>query len=160
MSKNMAKIFDCVYRERQGCKESFGKPMLNTQWRDCEPATKIGISSKKPFKSKFIQSIPWTAPCWGRWCRWWRRPWGWRRWCWGWPRPHRWLSQPLKQKSGRRAIGCRTGKPILQYFLQLPSRGERDDLGKGVWNFEDKQRLFTFYFLDKKVLNHSQRENT
>ena len=47
MSKNLPKIFDCVYRERQGCKESFGKPMLNTQWRDCEPATKIGIRFKE-----------------------------------------------------------------------------------------------------------------
>ena len=49
----MAKIFDCVYRERQGCKESFGKPMLNTQWRDCEPATKIGI----PFKETVLVKI-------------------------------------------------------------------------------------------------------
>ena len=41
------------YRERQGCKESFGKPMLNTQWRDCEPATKIGI----PFKETGLVKI-------------------------------------------------------------------------------------------------------
>ena len=53
MSKNLPKIFERVYRERQGCKESFGKPMLNTQWRDCEPATKIGI----PFKETVLVKI-------------------------------------------------------------------------------------------------------
>ena len=53
MRKNLPKIFECVYRERQGCKESFGKPMLNTQWRDCKPATKIGI----PFKETVLVKI-------------------------------------------------------------------------------------------------------
>ena len=54
MRKNLPKIFECVYRERQGCKESFGKPMLNTQWRDCEPATKIGIPFKETVQVKSI----------------------------------------------------------------------------------------------------------
>ena len=134
-----------LHQERRGSKESFGKAMLKTRWSDCEPATKVGICFNSEMwhgtnkcnasSLKFVKAKPWTAPCSGTRCWWWRTTRGCQRWCDWWRPLDRWLSQQRRRRQGRRAIGCSIGKRTRRCSPPPIDRGEWDGLRKERVNF-------------------------
>ena len=87
----------------------------------------------------FVKAKPWTVPCSGTRCWWWRTTRGCQRWCDWWRPLDRWLSQQGRRRQGRRAIGCSIGKRTRRCSPPQIDRGEWDGLRK-------ESQLFEWFF--------------